>query len=306
VTFAALDRLGRRQHGLVTLDQVRRAGFGRHDWYRFLDDGVLVSIHPNVARLAGSPSTPEQEILAAVRWCGTGAMASVRSAAYLWGAQVKGVEPVDISVVDGRYRRRPGVKVHRPRDLRGLGPVHVNSIPCTPALRTVLDAGIELPFMQVAAIVDQLMVGRHVSVRELTRAVEEHSRQGRHGVGAVRLVLEDLDVRSRPPDSVLETAMQRLLDGYGLPAFEFQVPMTLRGRRVRLDFARRPERVNLEVDGWAAHGGRKAWEADRERDGLLTSLGWVVLRFTWFQVLYRPEFVAATIRRTLESRRSVA
>jgi very-short-patch-repair endonuclease len=57
--------------------------------------------------------------------------------------------------------------------------------------------------------------------------------------------------------------------------------------------------VDLEVDGRAAHETRAARERDRARDAHLTALGWRVLRFTWFQVNHRPDWVAEMVRKAL-------
>jgi very-short-patch-repair endonuclease len=53
------------------------------------------------------------------------------------------------------------------------------------------------------------------------------------------------------------------------------------------------------VDGWAHHGSRSAFEADRARDAYLAGAGWRVLRFTWFQVSRRGDWVAARLRDAL-------
>ena len=70
------------------------------------------------------------------------ALASHRSAAYLWGIARPDDDPIDV-IVTGR-RRLPsldGVIVHRPKDLRRLIPQRRSGIRCTNVLRTVLDLG---------------------------------------------------------------------------------------------------------------------------------------------------------------------
>jgi very-short-patch-repair endonuclease len=39
--------------------------------------------------------------------------------------------------------------------------------------------------------------------------------------------------------------------------------------------------VAIELDGWATHGIRAAFEPDRIRGNELLLLGWQLLRFTW-------------------------
>lgn len=104
-------------------------------------------------------------------------------------------------------------------------------------------------------------------------------------------------------DSLLESRGAALLDRHGLGGWVFHHPVG----RYELDFAFPAQRVAIEVDGWGTHGTRVGFEKDRERDAWLTSRGWVVLRFTWRQVVNRPGTVAARVRETLEHRaRSVA
>jgi very-short-patch-repair endonuclease len=72
-----------------------------------------------------------------------------------------------------------------------------------------------------------------------------------------------------------------LLRDHGLPPAEFHVRVQTAGGRYELDFAYAARRVGIEVDGWAHHGSRAAFEADRARDAYLAGAGWQVLRFTW-------------------------
>jgi len=55
--------------------------------------------------------------------------------------------------------------------------------------------------------------------------------------------------------------------------------------------------VAVELDGWAWHHTRHAFERDRERDATLTQNGWRVVRFTYRQLTERPDHVLHTLRR---------
>ncbi|HEU0206894.1 MAG TPA: DUF559 domain-containing protein [Pseudolysinimonas sp.] len=69
-----------------------------------------------------------------------------------------------------------------------------------------------------------------------------------------------------------------------------QVPTSGVGR-VDFQFG---ERLIVEVDGAAFHAGSAAFEADRERDAMLSARGYRVLRFSYHQVMERwPEVHAA-------------
>ncbi len=60
-------------------------------------------------------------------------------------------------------------------------------------------------------------------------------------------------------------------------------------------------RLAVELDGYRAHSGRAAFEADRARDVELKALGYDVIRLTWRQVQFRPAEVARTLRRLLNA-----
>lgn len=55
----------------------------------------------------------------------------------------------------------------------------------------------------------------------------------------------------------------------------------------------------VEVDGYAFHGDRAAFERDRRRDQLLTAHGLRVIRVTWRQLQSEPLAVIARIAQAL-------
>jgi very-short-patch-repair endonuclease len=57
----------------------------------------------------------------------------------------------------------------------------------------------------------------------------------------------------------------------------------------------------VEVDGYATHGTRQAFETDRRRDAELTGAGYRVMRVTWRQLDREPEAVAARLGAAIAS-----
>src|SRR5688500_774796 len=121
--LTTLDPFALAHNGLVTRRAVAAAGISDRQWYRALERGLLDPLHPNVARLPGSPRTAAQRVHAAVLAAGPGAMASHRSAAFLWGVPRPEDEEVDV-LLPVRSRRADvrGAAIHRPRDLLDLTP----------------------------------------------------------------------------------------------------------------------------------------------------------------------------------------
>ncbi len=294
-----LDAQARQQHGLLTRKDWTAAGLTAAAWYRSLG-GPLIAMAPNVARVAGSATTTEQRILTAVL-ANPDAVASHRSAAFLWGIAIDGDRPVDV-ITSSRTRGTEidGVVFHRPRDRGQLRPVNRRGIPTTTAVRTLVDLGAVAPGV-VAAALESLLIARKVTVNAVSRSLADHRGPGRAGVNALDSALRELALGAKPPDSVLETAMGRLLARSGIAEFVFHA----RVLGYELDFGSVEHRVGIEVDGWAFHSGPAKSEADRARDANLAAAGWVVLRFTWNHVTKRPAWVADRIARTLEHRVTV-
>lgn len=195
-----------RHHGLITRAAATEAGMSRASWYRALASVRIEMVQPGVARLWGSPRTRQQRIAAAVLSIGRGAVASHRSAAFLWGVERPRGDPVDLVVA--RNQRVPdliGVEVHRPIDRTDLVPAIRDGIAVTNPLRMLCDLATVDPG-GIAAAVEQVVVAG--------------------------LLLP-------PADDVLERAMAQLLVEHGLPPAEFR-PI-IEGFDVATETERRPD-----------------------------------------------------------------
>jgi very-short-patch-repair endonuclease len=69
-----------------------------------------------------------------------------------------------------------------------------------------------------------------------------------------------------------------------------------------LDLAFPACQVAVEVDGWAWHQDRRAFQYDRQRQNSIVLAGWTLLRFTWHDLTQRPDSVVAEIRAALTTR----
>lgn len=297
VNLDRLDDFARDHHGLVTRSAAGRHGMSSSSWYRAIKHGRLDPLHPNVARLYGAARTKEQAIAAAVLSAGSGALASHRSAAHLWGIPRPDDDPTEILLVlRVRETTLDGVVVHRPRDRLDLKPVLRAGIPTTNILRTLCDLG-AVDAMCVPGAVGHVVTAGLASPIALRRAIERHTRRGRHGVPAFRDALDDWVIDGKPVDSVLEQAMHRLLARYGLPPAEFHA----RIGGYEVDFWITGTPIVLECDGWEYHGRqRPQFESDRDRDAHLTGLGYITVRFTYRTMTRTPAKVARRILGALQ------
>jgi very-short-patch-repair endonuclease len=68
---------------------------------------------------------------------------------------------------------------------------------------------------------------------------------------------------------------------------------------LEVDFVWRERRLIVEIDGFAFHGNRVAFEQDRDRDSRLAAAGYRVIRFTWRQLTGQPEGVLIRLGQAL-------
>jgi very-short-patch-repair endonuclease len=284
----------RAHHGIVTLEG---SGLSRSAWYRAIRGGAIEQLHPLVARLQGSPDTPEQRIAAALAAVGERAVASHRSAAYLWGVPRPVDDPVDVIVL-GRRRSisLDGVAIHEQTDRRRLVPQRRSGLRCTSLLRMLVDLG-AVDATAVHGAVGHVLSTGMATLAAIERVVLDHSCHGRHGVVALRAAVADWTIDAKPADSVLEIAMARLVERYRLPAVDFHP--VIGGWEVDFRVAGTP--VILECDGWNTHGLDQAtFERDRRRDAELTASGWIVVRFTYRAITQYPKETAVRIRAAVD------
>jgi very-short-patch-repair endonuclease len=77
---------------------------------------------------------------------------------------------------------------------------------------------------------------------------------------------------------------------------EPQVWLDLDGQRLRPDLLDRRRRLVLEAESFEWHGKRLALTRDCVRYNAFALAGYVVLRFSWEQVMLQPAYVEACLR----------
>jgi very-short-patch-repair endonuclease len=133
------------------------------------------------------------------------------------------------------------------------------------------------------------------SIDRLTRRLEVVGGKGRSGTCAVRALLA---LASKTPEleSALEVRMMRLIRKHRLPAPVPQYEISLRGRKMRFDFAYPDSKLAIEVDGYSFHSTTADWRSDRARQNLAVADGWNVLRYGWHDLDEKENEIASTLR----------
>lgn len=286
-----LVEIARTQHGLVTRRQALSHGASDAAIHRRVASGRWDRVRTGVYALGAAPSTWSQGVLAAVLAVGVGAMASHRTAARLWGL-VDRSGRIELVIGEDERHRLPGVVVHRSRHLNEDDRSQRDGVPCTSLPRTIIDG---------AASADAPVVGRwlDVGIRDhglaMGAVATRASQLAVPGRAMPRSLVGALGLRSDgydPGRSALEARVLEAIARAGLPSPERQWRVERVGGRIAfIDLAYPDAGIAIELDGWAEHGLRSAFDADRARGNELVLAGWRLLRFTW--TMSDDEIVAA-------------
>ncbi|HET8758792.1 MAG TPA: type IV toxin-antitoxin system AbiEi family antitoxin domain-containing protein [Solirubrobacteraceae bacterium] len=270
---AAIAALAARQQGVVTTAQLAAAGIAERAVAHRVANGRLCRVFRGVYRV-GPITAPYGIEMAAV--LATGGALSHHTAAALWGVRPPSDGEIHV-MVTGTAKSRRGLRVHRTRSLDAA--VHLG-LPLTTVPRTLHD------------------LAPRLSQGELERAVEE---------AVIRGLAKPEQLASRPAlrratieepqitRSEAERRLRRLIRAARLPR-------ALTNTRVagwEVDALWPRERLVVEVDGFAYHGNRAAFERDRRKDAALVAAGYRVVRITWRQLVDEPHVVVALLARLL-------
>jgi hypothetical protein len=248
-----LEERTERQYGLFTLVQAEACGVSRKTVYRRAGRGRYVNEQPGVFSLAGAPESWERSVLAACLAAGTGAVASHRAAARIWGLVEPRDDVVEITVARKRCPRTRRATVHRSTDLVADHTTVRNRIPVTNPLRTIVDLGAVLPPEQVEDALDTGLAPPSLfSIAAIEWMRNEVTGPGRSGCGVLGKILDERALGNEVNDSLLEPHMARLLRRAGLPPAIFHHVITSPAGvfLAEVDFAYPDVRLVIEVDGF--------------------------------------------------------
>lgn len=287
----AVAQLARKQHGVVSRDQLVALGIGKDGVAAAVQRGRLIRVHPRVYAVGHASLQPRARRLAAVLSV-PGAVLGYGSAAALWGLRPYSGVPELVVVGDGGRRRRGDLIVHRARRLDVADRAVVDGIPATSWPRAMLDC---------ASVVrdgygKMITRAEQSDLFDMNALVAAMERAPHHrGAARIRRALAELHPASSWSKSDLEDAMLRLCQRLDLagPVCNAMV------EGFEVDFLWLEHRLVAEADGWGFHKTRSAFQRDRTRDRALQLAGYRVLRFTYADVEYRPELVAVDLRRAL-------
>jgi hypothetical protein len=266
-----LQRVARRQWGVVSRRQLAVLGFSAHGIAEWVRTGRLVRLHRGVYAVGHDRLRVEGRWLAAVMACGPGAVLSHRDAAQLWELRQGNSALIDVTVpsLNGRIRRR-GLRVHRSGRLAAQEVTVRCGIPVTTVARTLLDLADVLDPQALRRAVTEAEYRNRFDLTALSAVVQNNP--GRRGAKLMKAV-EGKRHRTRSP---LEDRFLRFIERWGVEEPESGV--WIEGYEV--DFVWTRVGLVVELDGVDAHDTRAAFNADRLRDRKLWRAGLRTMRLT--------------------------
>jgi hypothetical protein len=301
-----LAGFARRQLGVVPRSDLIGVGIGARQIENLLRAGRLERVFHSVYRIAGVPTSWEQQLLAAC-WAGgvRGAAVSHRASCGLW--RLPGREAI-LEVTHPRWRRsqRESVISH---ESRHFDPIDVTvlhgSIPVTRAARTFLDC---------CSLVERGLLEEKVAEQILEEAIrrnlsdvafvglrwERLGGERRLGGRVARTIIDRWLPMTAKVDSRAESALLHILEenGFSAPVPQHRVWFGP-DECVDLDLAWPERRVGIEFDSYRYHGGRLKHDADARRLLRLGSRAWTVLRVTDAELDAGCPHLIAALTRTL-------
>lgn len=284
------------QLGLATRADLAACGFGDADIAYRVSTGRLHRKARGVYAVGQPTLDPRARWLAAVLSLGADVWLGFETSAELWKLPVdRRSATIHLVVAGRRLRSRAGIRVHETSRLDAADHVRRDGLPTTGLARTVVDLAAVLGGSELERVVAEARAVHGLTVGQV-RAAAERSPGGRG-----RAVLDSVLAATGGPRrsrSEAEARFLALARSAGLPTPETDV----RIGAFRVDALWRQQRVVAEVDGYAFHGGRRAFEADRRRDAELQARGFVVFRVTWRQIVEEPIATVARLSALLATR----
>jgi very-short-patch-repair endonuclease len=284
----ALTALANGQFGVVSRAQLESTGVSDSAISRWVAARRLHRIHPGVYALGHGALSLSGRLWAALLYAGPDAVFSHTSAAWLWS--LIDAEPRRIHItVPGRRHSLQDVRIHHSRRVEA---VDCSGLPVTSVARTLVDVASKLTSRQLRRALAEADFHGLLDVREL----EATLKHGRPGSKAMRAALRSHLPQLAKTLSALEERFVQLCESAGLAIPEVNAKVS----RMRVDALWREERVVVELDGAAAHGGWAAIKRDRERELALRMMGFRMVRYTWDQVTAGPDRVLSDLRQLLD------
>ena len=235
--------------------------------------------------------------MAALLACGPGAAISDRTAAGIWATMPAPGSEAPVDIAGPRSLRGPasGVRLHRRGALESDEVAHHQGLSLTTPSRTVLDLASCLGPWELERVLARALRLKLLGTDSVAAMLDRHPHQ--RGCRTLRALLQD----AAGPDltrSEAEARFLALLRKGGVPRPHANAAVC----GLEVDFFWPDRGIVVEIDGFAYHGHRSAFENDRRRNAILATEDLAVVRFTWRQIHTEPDKVLVRLSMALGAR----
>jgi len=284
---ARVAALAAEQHGVVSVTQLLELGMSRAAIHVRVRNGRLHRLHRGVYAVGHEALTLDARFMAAVLASGPAAALGYRSGGALWTIMTwEDTHLIEVIVVHGAGRSRPGLHIHCARRLDPRDVTRRHGIPVTTPARTLLDLADVLTDKGLRRAVRQAQALHLTNVHQIADVLTRSN--GRRGASRLAALIADgpAPTRSELEDLVLGVILE---GGLRKPQINRRLG------RVYPDLRWPEQRLTVECDSATWHDGKLAQEDDAERQARLEAGGERVLRVTWQQALQHPEQTIARL-----------
>lgn len=286
--------MAEKQHGVVSVSQLGELGYSEEAIRHARESGRLHPLHRGVYAVGHASLPRHGECLAAIWACGTGALLSHRSAAWLWGLTQRFARPIEITASSPR-RTRERIRVHSATALVPEDRSRTEGIPVTSVARTLLDFAATDPGYLGRAVENTYRLG----LLDLV-SIDELLLRGKGFRGVARL--RDITRTYRGSVFTRSDFERYFLDRSRRGEFP-EPSMNFFIESYEVDAYWPRERFAVELDTYEYHGDPMAFERDRRRQEDLKLAGIEMARITGVRFEREPRAVAERIHRLLKQRR---
>lgn len=169
-----------------------------------------------------------------------------------------GPRVIDVTVAGRSHATRPGIRFHQPQHITRGEITVVRDVPCTTVERLLVDMAAVATATELATLVHRAQIR---SLLDTGRLAVQLARRAK-GVPQLRELIEPSgpDLRAQ-----FEKRFHRFVRRGRWPGYEPNVRLETPFGPLRLDAYWREFGFGLELDSWAHHQNRDAFERDRQR-----------------------------------------
>lgn len=286
--------------GIVRSADAEQHGFDRSAIARLVGAGFLERVGPHHVRARHLPWTLAARHRQAVLRGGPSAALAARSALVvhdLWTTppRIEIVVPRGVKGTTGPHRRIQSTDLI-PSDVA----VH-RAMALTTPTRSLIDAARDLSVEQTVRVISNGVRRGTLDVAKIGMRLAELAVRGRPGIRTTRQALTYFD--DRPLATTFEQDLEAIIDrgGFAVPVRQFRVRCGT--HTYYLDHAWPDAGCWSECDSMLAHGSADALQRDLERQNrIIAETGFQPLRFTYWDVHQRPDYVTEVLSKHVPRR----